>query len=248
MPVNTNPYVQHAQKSREDQVLEHAYLIKRIVSRMAARLPAEVDSDELYQAGSLGLLDAIDKFDPTKEVQFKTYAEFRIKGAILDELRAMDWIPRSVRSSATKLEKAHTALSHRLGREPTDQETAHELEMSLKEYHEFLAKARPIPLVSLDSYGKKEDEDAQDMLEVLEDPDAEDPFVLFSSEEMQTHLAEAIEKLPEQEQLILSLYYMEEMNLKEIGEILGVSESRISQIRIKVIVKLRVALKSVLER
>lgn len=244
--MNSNPYVQHAKQSREDLVLEHAYLIKRIVSRMAARLPAEVDTEELYQAGSLGLLDAIDKFDPSKEVQFKTYAEFRIKGAIIDELRAMDWIPRSVRSAATKLEQAHVVLGNKLGREPTAHETARELEMSLKEYHEFLAKARPIPLVSLDSYGKKDDDDSQDILEAQEDPDMQDPFSVFSSEEMQEGLAEAIKTLPEQEQLILSLYYMEEMNLKEIGEILGISESRVSQIRTKVIVKLRVALKSVL--
>ena len=242
-----NPYVQQTKKSREDLVLENAYLIKRIVSRMSARLPAEVDKEELYQAGSLGLLDAVDKFDPSKEVQFKTYAEFRIKGAIIDELRAMDWIPRSVRSAASQLEQAYTLLQNQLGREPSDQEVAHELEMSLKEYHQFLGKARPIPLVSLDSYGKKGEDDS-DVFEVIEDPDIDDPFMTYSSGEMKKNLAEALKTLPEQEQLILSLYYMEEMNLKEIGEILGVSESRVSQIRTKVIVKLRLALKSVIDK
>ncbi len=246
--VNPNPYAQQAQKSREDLVLENAHLIKRIVSRMSARLPAEVDKDELYQAGSLGLLDAIDKFDPSKEVQFKTYAEFRIKGAIIDELRAMDWIPRSVRSAATQMEQAYTVLSNKLGREPTDAEMANEMEMSLKDYHKFLAKSRPIPLVSIDNYGKAREDDSQNMLDMIEDPDVEDPFATFSSGEMKGKLAEAIKILPEQEQLILSLYYMEEMNLKEIGEILGVSESRVSQIRTKVIVKLRVVLKSVIAK
>ncbi|MBF0277575.1 MAG: FliA/WhiG family RNA polymerase sigma factor [SAR324 cluster bacterium] len=246
--MNPNPYAQQAQKSREDLVLENAHLIKRIVSRMSARLPSEVDKDELYQAGSLGLLDAVDKFDPGKEVQFKTYAEFRIKGAIIDELRSMDWIPRSVRSAATQMEHAHTTLTNTLGREPSDAEMAHELDMSTKEYYQFLAKSRPIPLVSLSNYGKAGDEDSQDMLEVIEDPDVEDPFATFSSGEMQQKLAGAIKTLPEQEQLILSLYYMEEMNLKEIGEVLGVSESRVSQIRTKVIVKLRVAMKSVMDQ
>ncbi|MBF0286694.1 MAG: FliA/WhiG family RNA polymerase sigma factor [SAR324 cluster bacterium] len=242
-----NPYAQQAKKSREDLVLEHAHLIKRIVNRMAARLPDGVDRDELYQAGSIGLLDAIDKFDETKEVQFRTYAEFRIKGTIIDELRSMDWIPRSVRSAASKLEQVYTLLTNQLAREPTDQEVASELEMSLKEYHEFLAKSRPIPLLSLENFGKKDEDDSQDVHEILADPDAEDPFLTFSTGEMKGKLADAIQMLPEQEQLILSLYYMEEMNLKEIGEILGVSESRVSQIRTKTIVKLRVALKSNLE-
>lgn len=242
-----NPYAQQARKSREDLVLEHAHVIKHIVNRMAARLPDGVDRDELYQAGSIGLLDAIDKFDASKDVQFRTYAEFRIKGAIIDELRSMDWIPRSVRSAASKLEQVYTTLTNRLAREPTDQEVASELEMPLKEYHEFLAKSRPIPLLSLENFGKTDDEDSQDVHEILADPDAEDPFSTFSTGEMKDKLADAIQTLPEQEQLILSLYYMEEMNLKEIGEVLGVSESRISQIRTKIIVKLRVALKSTLE-
>lgn len=242
--MKANPYAQQAKKSREDLVLEYAYLIKRIANRMAARLPSTIDRDELYQAGSLGLLDAVDKFDPSKEVKFSTYAEFRIKGAILDELRSMDWIPRSVRSAASKLEHTFTHLTNILGREPSDKEVAHELDMPLKEYHEFLTKARPIPLLSLEGFSKKNDED-QDLLEVIEDPDIEDPFVTYSSGEMKGELAKAIRTLPEQEQLILSMYYMEEMNLKEIGAVLGVSESRVSQIRTKIIIKLRVAMKSV---
>lgn len=240
-----NPYAQQKKKTREDLVLEHAYVIKHIVNRMAARLPPGVDRDELHQAGALGLLDAAEKFDSKKDVQFRTYAEFRIKGAILDELRAMDWIPRSVRSSATQLEKTFVELSNKFGREPTDREMASSLKMPLKEYHEHLGKARPIPLISLEGMGGgTEDGDSQDILEVLEDPDIEDPFVLYSSGEMKDKLADAIRELKEQEQMILSLYYMEEMNLKEIGEILNVSESRISQIRTKTIIKLRAKLKA----
>lgn len=238
-----NPYAQQVKKSKEDLVLEHAHVIKHVVNRMAARLPPGVDKEELYQAGALGLLDAAEKFDTKKDVQFKTYAEIRIKGAILDELRAMDWIPRTVRAAAGQLEKAFLKLSNQFGREPTDREMASELDMPLKEYHDYLAKARPIPLLSLDSMGTSSDgEESQDILETLEDPDAEDPFALYSSGEMKDKLADAIRTLPEQEQLVLSLYYMEEMNLKEIGEILSISESRVSQIRTKIIIKLRARL------
>lgn len=239
-----NPYQKQIKKSREDLVLEHAPLIKRVVSRMAARFPSNVDRDEMYQAGAIGLLDAIDKFDPSKDVQFKTYAEFRIRGSILDELRAMDWIPRSVRHASNQLEDAYKNLSGKLGREPTDQETAKELKMSLKEYHEFLAKARPIPLISIDDFNSNDEDDTQNILEVLADPNVEDPFSILSLQQMKDNLSEAIKKLPEQEQMILSLYYTEELNLKEIGEVLSLSESRISQLRTKIIVKLRVLLKS----
>ncbi len=238
-----NPYAQQAKKSREDLVLEHAYLIKRIVKRMAMRLPKGVDEDELYQAGALGLMDAVDKFDPSKDVKFTTYAEFRIKGSILDELRAMDWIPRSVRNAGNQLEAAYTKLSNQFSREPTDAEMAKEMEMPLKEYHEYIAKARPIPLVSIEDLGHDEDE-STNLLDVLADPDTDDPLAVLSMQNMQESLAQAITQLTEQEQMILSLYYMEEMNLKEIGEILGVSESRISQIRTKTIVKLRAMMKN----
>lgn len=235
-----NPYVQQAKKSREDIVIEHAPLIKRIVTRMAARLPPSIEEDELYQAGMLGLLDAVDKFDSSKDVQFKTYAEFRVKGAILDELRAMDWIPRSVRAAATQWEDAYQQKTGELGREPSDNEMAKHLDMSLKEYHAFIAKARPIPVVSIDDFGSPGNEDdAQNILEILQDPNVEDPFAILSLQHSKNQLAEAIEELPEQEQLILSLYYYEELNLKEIGEVLSISESRVSQIRTKTILKLR---------
>ena len=242
-----NPYTELNQQSREDLVMEHAPQIKRIVTRMAARFPPGVDQEELYQAGMMGLLDALEKFDASKEVQFKTYAEFRIKGAILDELREMDWVPRSVRAASNEWEKAWREKASEVGREPTDHEMASQMDLSIKDYHQFLNKANPIPLISIEEFKTHTDEsETANLLEILANPDSKDPFSMVSLQQMQSRLVEGIQKLKEQEQLVLSLYYEEEMNLKEIAEILGVVESRVSQIRTKSILKLRAMLKEML--
>lgn len=243
-----NPYTELTQQTREDLVLEHAPQIKRIVTRMAARFPPGVDQEELYQAGMMGLLDALEKFDASKEVQFKTYAEFRIKGAILDELREMDWVPRSVRAASNEWEGAWREKASELGREPTDTEMASQMDLSVSEYHQFLNKANPIPLISIEEFKTHtDDSETANLLEILSDPDSKDPFSLVSLQQMQTKLSDAILKLNEQEQLVLSLYYDEEMNLKEIAQILGVVESRVSQIRTKSILKLRAMLQQMLK-
>ncbi len=247
MSQKTNPYADKSQYSREDLVLQHAPLIKRIVSRMAARFPPGVDQEELIQAGMIGLLDAVDKFDPGKDVQFKTYAEFRIKGAILDELRSMDWVPRSVRNAATEWDEAWRSKASELGREPTDTEMSTQLGLSLSEYHEFLAKAKPIPLISFEEFSAGLDEDESvSLLDAISDPDAKDAYDSLSMQQLQDQVALAIETLTEQEQMVLALYYNEELNLKEIGQVLGVVESRVSQIRTKSILKLRSKLKEVI--
>ena len=161
--MKANPYADKSQQSREQLVLKHAPLLKRIVSRMASRFPPEVDPEEVYQAGMIGLLDAVDKFDPSRDIQFQTYAEYRIKGSILDELRALDWVPRGVRASATEWERAWIEQCSTLGREPSDSEMATKLDMPLNEYHEFVAHASPLSLVTLDHLGGGgEDEDASD--------------------------------------------------------------------------------------
>jgi len=152
MPTKQNPYTEKTQQSREDQLIKHAPLVKRVVTRMAARFPPGVDQEELYQVGMIGLLDAVDKFDPTRDVKFKTYAEFRIKGAILDELRKMDWVPRSVRADTNKHSSAWRELSFELGREPSDQEMAGQMKMSMDEYYEFIRKASPTPLISIEEF------------------------------------------------------------------------------------------------
>ena len=244
MPTKQNPYTEKTQQSREDQLIKHAPLVKRVVTRMAARFPPGVDQEELYQVGMIGLLDAVDKFDPTRDVKFKTYAEFRIKGAILDELRKMDWVPRSVRADTNKHSSALRELSFELGREPSDQEMAGQMKMSMDEYYEFIRKASPTPLISIEEFKDySNEEDSVSLLEILSKPGEKDPFSILSLQQMKTKLAEAIGQLEEREQMVLALYYEEEMNLKEIGEILGVIESRVSQIRSKTILKLRAKLR-----
>ena len=242
-----NPYTKKTPHDREAQVLEHTPLIKRIVTRMAARFPPGVNFEDLYQAGIIGLLDAVDKFDTSKDVQFKTYAEFRIKGAVLDELRSMDWVPRSVRAAASDWETAWRTKASELGREPNDLEMAEQMGLPLKEYHDFLIKSRPIPLLSIEEFNQRtSDEEQANLLDVFTDPTGKDPFQMLSLQQMQGKLADTIRGLSEQEKMVLSLYYNEELNLKEIGQVLGVVESRVSQIRTKAILKLRAKLRGVI--
>ena len=246
--MKANPYADKSQQSREQLVLKHAPLLKRIVSRMASRFPPEVDPEEVYQARMIGLLDAVDKFDPSRDIQFQTYAEYRIKGSILDELRALDWVPRGVRAAATEWERAWSEQCSTLGREPSDSEMATKLEMPLNEYHEFVAHASPLSLVTLDHLGGGgEDEEGQSLLDILRDPDGSDPFSELSMHQLKSRLQEAIEELPEREQTILSLYYIEELNMKEVAAVLGVGEARVSQLHTKIILKLRAKLRRVLE-
>ena len=243
-----NPYAQHAYKakSREEVVLEYAPLVKHIANRLAARLPDSLLVDDLIQAGMIGLLDAIEKYDPGREAQFRTYAEFRIKGAMLDDLRAGDWIPRSVRETADRLEHAHQTLLAKLGRRPDESELAGQLNVSLAEYHELLRKSRAIPLIQIEDLKSSHREADSNIFDVLEDPSFTSPLEALSLHDLKDQLAGAIRELPEKEQLVLSLYYDEELNLKEIGEVLHITESRVSQIRTQAIIRLRAALKQAL--
>ena len=244
MPATQNPYTEQTRQSREEQIGKHAHLVKRVVTRLAARLPPGVDKEELYHVGSIGLLDAVDKFDPKRDVKFKTYAEFRIKGAILDELRSMDWVPRSVRSATNEWSEAWRKMTLEHGREPSDQEMALEMNMTLDEYHQFIVKASPTPLISIEEFKSQSNpEESASLLDILSKPGEKDPFDLLSMQQMKNKLAEAISQLDEREQLILKLYYEEDLNLKEIGEVLGIIESRVSHIRTKIILKLRAKLR-----
>jgi len=239
--MKANPYTPSVQQNREEQLLKYAPKVKRIVKYMAMRFPPGVDEDDITQAGMLGLLDAVDKFDTARDVNFGTYAEFRIRGAILDELRTMDWVPRSVRTAATEWGTNWQQLSSELGRTPSDHEMARKMEMSITEYHKFLSKASPVSVKSFEEISANlDDNDGGDLLEILITPDTpEDPFANLSVHQVKDQIAKIIEHLKEQEQLVLSLYYNEEMNLREIGEILGLRESRISQIHTKAILKIR---------
>ena len=241
-----NPYAQAAYqgKSKEALVIEYAPLVKQVANRLAARLPDNLQVQDLIQAGMIGLLDAIEKFDPKREILFRTYAEFRIKGAMLDDLRACDWIPRSVRKQADQVGQAITQLQSQLGRQPDEAEIAEQLGLGLEEYHELLLKSKTAPLVSLDNMGISSGEREQgNIFDILEDPTCDDPLDALSLQDMQERLTAAIEQLPEKEKLLLSLYYDEELNLKEIGLVLGITESRVSQIRTQSIMRLRAALR-----
>lgn len=241
-----NPYSQQAYqgKSKDEVVLEYAPLVRHIANRLAARLPENLDRQDLIQAGMIGLLDAIEKYDCTREAQFRTYAEFRIRGAMLDDLRASDWVPRSVRDNADRIGRAHTELAARLGRAPEETEIADKLELSVDDYRSLLLKSRAINLLSIEDLGYRGDDgDGGDIYDILEDPFTTDPLEVFSLHDLKRRLMEAIEGLPEKEKLVLSLYYEEGLNLKEIGAVLGITESRISQIRTQSILRLRTAIR-----
>lgn len=241
-----NPYAAYAYqgKSREELVVEYAPLVKQIANRLAARLPSSLERDDLVQAGMIGLLDAIEKYDPHRETQFRTYAEFRIRGAMLDDLRATDWIPRSVRENADKVGTAVQSLKYELGRQPDEAQIAARLGLSLADYHQLLLKAKAISLLSLEDLRPHLDnEDPGNVFDVLADPTCTNPLDVLSLGDLHERLTGAIEGLPEKEKLVLSLYFDEELNLKEIGAVLGITESRASQIRTQAIMRLRAQLK-----
>ena len=218
------------------QIEEYAYLVKRIALHMIARLPASVQLDDLMQAGMIGLLEAARKFDGSKGASFETYAGIRIRGAIVDEMRRGDWVPRSVHRNARRITQAMHQLEGRLGREATDTEVAAEMDIPLDEYHTMANDSLSGRLFSLDETLHEEEINTTQISvsEMLQGP-AE----VAQRQALQKDLAQAIEDLPEREKLVLSLYYEEEMNLKEIGLVLGVSESRVSQIHTQVALKLK---------
>jgi RNA polymerase sigma factor for flagellar operon FliA len=208
---------------------------------MSSGLPAHVDEADLISYGMVGLINAVERFEPEREIKFETYAITRIKGAIIDELRALDWVPRSVRARAREIERAHSKLEHRLQRTPTDEEMAEELGLSLPEFQESLLKISNSTVVALDELWSVSDAsgDQVSLLDTLQDFDAPDPQSLLDASELKDRLAEAISDLPEREKLVIALYYYENLTLREIGEVLGVTESRISQLHTKAVLRLK---------
>ena len=233
---------------RNEKVVEHLPLVKYVASRIAGRLPSHVEQDDLVNAGVIGLMDAIDKFDSSRKIKFKTYAEFRIKGAILDELRALDWMPRSTRQKATRLEKAYSEIEQKLGRPASDSEVVEKLGITYDEFHKLLIEARGISLISIDELrSENEDSVERNLLECLADPESLSPAEVVNLDQIYAIVAEAIDQLPERERLVVSLYYYDELTMKEIGEIMGITESRVSQIHTKAILRLRGRLTKVLD-
>jgi RNA polymerase sigma factor for flagellar operon FliA len=235
---------------KEQLVLEHTPLIRYIVNRIAVRLPSHIDLDDLHNTGVIGLMDAIEKYDPEKNCKFKTYAEFRIKGAILDQLRSLDWVPRSVRQKSRRLEKAYGEVEQRLGRSASEDEVADSLGLQIEKFHELLNQVRGISLVNLEEIrGTNADGDRTGTFaDIVEDVHSENPFASFKLSETKTVIASTIATLPEKERLVVSLYYYEDLNMKEIGGILGITESRVCQIHTKAVLRLRAKLKALVDR
>jgi RNA polymerase sigma factor for flagellar operon FliA len=228
------------QPSEKDKlVLEYAPLIKFIAQKIAVRLPSNIELDDLISSGVIGLMDAIDKYDPTRDNKFKTYAEFRIRGAILDELRAQDWVPRSIRDKAKLLDKTMANLEADLGRIPTDEEVAKTLDVSIEEFHELLNQVRPVSLLSIDESQTFSNVDKKSILNILEGCKLNNPFNQLNIKSVKDIVTQAIEELPERQRLVLSLYYYEDLNLKEIGKVLRVTESRVSQLHAQAVSRLR---------
>jgi RNA polymerase sigma factor for flagellar operon FliA len=236
-------------EKRNQMIVEYLPLVKFIASRIASRLPQHIEMGDLVNSGIIGLIDAIEKFDASRKIKFKTYAEFRIKGAILDELRALDWVPRSTRQKASRLEKAYAELEQRLGRAASDAEMMGFLKIKPEEFEQLVCEARGVALLSLDELqgGDHDENYERNLLEYLADPEAMTPAQILNLDQIYRIVAETIDQLPEKERLVISLYYYEELTMKEIGEILGITESRVSQIHTKAILRLRGRLLKVLE-
>jgi RNA polymerase sigma factor for flagellar operon FliA len=232
---------------KERIVLEHTPLIRYIVNRIAVRLPSHIDLDDLHNTGVIGLMDAIDKYDPEKNCKFKTYAEFRIKGAILDQLRSLDWVPRSIRQKSRRLEQTYAEVEQRLGRPASEAEIAEALGLELTQFHFLLNQVRGVSMINLDELRASGESDQPLHGDLFEDVKAENPFLLLKSREMRQAIAECIGALPEKERLVISLYYYEDLNMKEIGNVLEITESRVCQIHTKAVARLRSKLRGLLQ-
>lgn len=229
---------------RDRLILTYAPLVKYVAGRLGSGLPPHVDEADLASYGLLGLIGAIERYDPERDVKFETYAIARIKGAIIDELRAMDWVPRSVRSRARDIERAIGELEAKLGRAPSDAEIAARLGISESELEESLGEIARSSIAALDELwtvsGSGGDQVA--LIDTIEDERAPDPQSTLSQTELKEAIADAIARLPEREKLVVTLYYYEELTLREIGEVLGVTESRVSQLHTKAILRLKARL------
>ena len=232
--------IKMADKSRRDEeIMKYAPLVKNIVGRMAAKLPIDIaDKEDLINVGIMGLMSALEKFDKTRNVQFETYASFRIRGAVLDELRAKDWVPRATRSKDNKLESAMVDLRKGLGRAPSEEEIAGHLGISLEIYYKLLDDARCVPLISIENlppdYFEKYSRD-----DIMEEISKGNPLNSLVKMEVKDNLKKAIDQLPEKEKLVLSLYYYEEMTMKEAGRVMDLTESRVCQLHAQAVLRLK---------
>ena len=229
---------------RDQLIIRYAPWVRFIALRMAAKLPGHIQAEDLISAGIIGLIDALDKFNPAREVQFKTYAQIRIQGAIKDELRSLDWASRSTRQKVKRLEQAYASLERELGRPPSSEEVASSMGIKMAAFEEMLEDVRGTSLVSLEELRQgPASEDKSALLEALLTRQDQDPLEMLNLQDLKKALTLAIAELPEKERLVLSLYYFEELTMKEVGRVLDLTESRISQLHTQAVLRLRGKLK-----
>ena len=235
---------------RDRLVLTYAPLVKYVAGRLGTGLPAHVEEGDLVSYGLLGLMNAIERYDPGRDIKFETYAISRIKGSIIDELRSMDWVPRSVRSRAREIERATAELENRHHRPATDEEIATHIGITENEYQDNLTQISRSSVAALDELWtiSSSGGDTVSLIDTLKDPHADDPSHELGRTETKDMLRQAIEKLPEREQSVIKYYYYDELTLREIGEVLGVTESRVSQLHTKAVLRLKAKLGSTIER
>ena len=234
-------YTAEGKADKNQLLVEHAPLVKRLAHQMKAKLPPSVEVDELIQAGMIGLLDAVSRYEETHGAQFETYAVQRIRGAMLDELRSSDWLPRSMRQNMRKIEEAMSSLQQRLGRPPNESEVAKQLKLSLTEYQDLLNEGGGHQLVYYEDF--HDGDGNEHFLDRYATDEEGDPLQALMNSGFRSALIEAIEGLPEREKILMGLYYEQEMNLKEIGAVMGVSESRVCQLHSQAIARLRSTLR-----
>ncbi len=225
---------------RDRLILTYAPLVKYVAGRLGSGLPAHIEDGDLVSYGLLGLISAIDRYDPNRDIKFETYAMARIRGAIIDELRALDWVPRSVRARARQIERTIGELEAKLGRAPTDEEIAGRMGIDVEELEESLGDISRSSIGALDElWSISGDGDQVSLLDTIEDPESIRPAEALDEAEVKETLADAISRLPEREKIVVTLYYYEELTLREIGEVLGVTESRVSQLHTKAVLRLK---------
>ncbi len=229
------------ERARERLVVAYSPLVKYVAGRMGSGLPAHVEEADLISYGLGGLISAIERFDLSREIKFETYAITRIRGSIIDELRSLDWVPRSVRARAREIERTNMKLEARLQRAPTDEEMSQEMEMTLEEFQDSLLQISNSTIVALDELWSVSDSsgDSVSLLDTIPDRNTPDPQAVVDQSELRDRIADAIGALPEREKLVIALYYYENLTLREIGEVLGVTESRVSQLHTKAVLRLR---------
>ncbi len=226
----SHQYAKQYTSDRDKLVEENVNLVKIIANQIAMHLPPHIDVEDLIGAGIIGLIEAVDNFDPQRGVKFSTYATIRIRGAIMDQLRSMDWLSRSMRDKSNQLERAYLELEKKFGRPAEPEEVAEHLGLTTEEFFQLLREVSASTVLNIEDLGIGGGQEGLNILECIRDPNGKDPLLVSKLNELKKIVKEAVEKLPEKEKLIISLYYYNELTMKEIGRVLDITESRVSQL------------------